>query len=116
MIFFAGHYEIAEDALEIEKSIVHEEDEVSSHTNETHQLTPVVDLTEQPFSPVLFQAPIAPKTYKNQPHPSPTKADKILALISEIGANQVKCMLTLYFGRSGASDKVFKVLRLLPNR
>ena len=115
MIFFAGHYEIAEDALEIEKSIVHEEDEVSSHTNETHQLTPVVDLTE-PFSPVRFQAPIAPKTYKNQPHPSPTKADKILALISEIGANQVKCMLTLYFRRSSARGKVFKVLRSLPNR
>ena len=79
---------MAQDALEREKWTVHHEDELSHSSNETGQLTPVVDLTE-PFSPVLVQIPTATKTHVKQPHPSPTKADKILALISEIGANQV---------------------------
>jgi hypothetical protein len=47
-----------------------------------------VDLME-PLAPVIVSTGRKPHPPKPEVNPSPSKADKILALISEIGANQV---------------------------
>ena len=85
--YFLGQYEIAEDALERELSSVGKREKLSSSGDEMRQLISDVDLTE-PLAPVVVEA-ARPIPRPVEPQSSPTKADKILALISEIGANQM---------------------------
>ena len=85
--FFTGQYELAEDALASEISSIGAKEETVSKVVETRRTNSSVadaDLTE-PTTPVVVKNIESKAT-----PPSPSKADKILALISEIGANQVK--------------------------
>lgn len=77
-----GQIESAEDALL--SPAVQRLDRKSSSAKKT---ITTVDLIE-PLVPVVLEAESAQSTPTHHP-PSPTKADKILALISEIGANQM---------------------------
>ena len=82
-----GGVEVAEDALASASFSIVAEQTDSNQSTPVRRITEV-DLTE-PMAPVVVETGGRKPKPKPDVAVSPSKADKILALISEIGANQM---------------------------